>query len=44
MWAVLPEVNRQVAIRWLAELAGRAGPDELVAGDAPGPSGEGAAA
>ncbi|MEV6028814.1 hypothetical protein [Streptomyces sp. NPDC052036] len=40
---MLPEVNRQVAVRWLAELAGRTGPVDLVAGDAPGSSGEGAA-
>lgn len=39
VWAVLPEVNRQVAVRWLAELAGRS-----LAGDAPGSSGEGASA
>ena len=41
MWAVLPEVSRQLAVRWLAELAGRGLPEDATAGDVPGPSGEG---
>jgi hypothetical protein len=39
VWAGLPEVNRLLAVRWLAVLAGRALPEAAAAPSASGEAG-----